>query len=171
MSYMAFGEGPRKCIGQRFALLEAKLALFFLLRSFKLSLAPKTSHPIKYRNKGISLAPENDAVWIIPEARNWIKNRLFYCVVSVFFVGPRKGDHLVLANRLQPCCICLFRHSTAWRMLLHASVMRLFSVLNTPYANALDYQAHYNSIPLDCDGKKIRCIQNSSMTSLLILRF
>ena len=39
-------------------------------------------------------------------------------------------------------------------MLLHASVMRLFSVLNTPYANALDYQAHYNSIPLDCDGKK-----------------
>ena len=86
MSYMAFGEGPRKCIGQRFALLEAKLALFFLLRSFKLSLAPKTSHPIKYRNKGISLAPENDAVWIIPEARNWIKKEAFFIVSSRYFL-------------------------------------------------------------------------------------
>ena len=70
MSYMAFGEGPRRCFGQRFAMLEAKLALFFILRRFKLNLDSKTSHPIKYRNKGISLAPENDAVWIIPQLRN-----------------------------------------------------------------------------------------------------
>ena len=69
MSYLPFGEGPRKCIGWRFANLEAKLALVLLLKKFRLSLGSQTSHPIKYRNKGISLAPENDAIFLLPHRR------------------------------------------------------------------------------------------------------
>ena len=75
MSYLPFGEGPRKCIGWRFANLEAKLALVLLLKNFRLTLGSQTSHPIKYRNKGISLAPENDAIFILPHSRKiWINN-------------------------------------------------------------------------------------------------
>ena len=67
---MAFGEGPRKCIGQRFALMEAKLALVLLLRKFKLNLGvTHAKKDLKFRNKGISLAPENDAIFLVPQKR------------------------------------------------------------------------------------------------------
>ena len=81
MSYLPFGEGPRKCIGWRFANLEAKLALVLLLKKFRLSLGSQTSHPIKYRNKGISLAPENDAIFLLPHRRE-IKVWTYFVVIT-----------------------------------------------------------------------------------------
>ena len=70
MSYLPFGQGPRKCIGWRFANLEAKLALVLLLKNFRIKLGWQTSGPpLKCRNKGISLAPEKDAVFLRVESR------------------------------------------------------------------------------------------------------
>ena len=41
-AYMAFGYGPRNCIGMRFALLEAKMVLIEIVSKFKIVLAPET---------------------------------------------------------------------------------------------------------------------------------
>ena len=41
-AYMPFGCGPRNCIGMRFALLEAKMALIEIVSKFRIVLAPET---------------------------------------------------------------------------------------------------------------------------------
>ncbi|KAK9507334.1 hypothetical protein O3M35_007213 [Rhynocoris fuscipes] len=46
-TYMPFGDGPRMCIGLRFAMVELKLAIAKLLDNFKFSLSPKTKVPFE----------------------------------------------------------------------------------------------------------------------------
>ena len=41
-AYLPFGLGPRNCVGMRFALMEAKMALIEIVRNFKIELAPET---------------------------------------------------------------------------------------------------------------------------------
>ena len=46
-AYMPFGYGPRNCIGMRFALLEAKMALIEIVSKFRMVL----SHDTKVRKE------------------------------------------------------------------------------------------------------------------------
>lgn len=40
-TYLAFGEGPRICLGMRFAVAQVKVALAYAVRNFHIKLSPK----------------------------------------------------------------------------------------------------------------------------------
>ena len=42
LAHMPFGWGPRNCIGLKFALLEAKIALMEILRKYSFAKGPET---------------------------------------------------------------------------------------------------------------------------------
>lgn len=50
-SYIPFGYGPRVCIGSRFALMEAKLLIFNILRKFTIEVCDKTPERLEFSNK------------------------------------------------------------------------------------------------------------------------
>ncbi|XP_012060475.1 PREDICTED: cytochrome P450 6A1-like [Atta cephalotes] len=58
MSYLPFGDGPRNCIGARFAIYQSKLGLTKILRNYKIETCEET--PIPYVNdpKAFILAPK-----------------------------------------------------------------------------------------------------------------
>ncbi|CAF1184514.1 unnamed protein product [Adineta ricciae] len=53
VSFIPFGEGPRNCIGMRFALVEAKLGIAQALRVVEFQSCEKTEIPIKLGNLGL----------------------------------------------------------------------------------------------------------------------
>ncbi|KAK4878165.1 hypothetical protein RN001_010671 [Aquatica leii] len=61
--YMPFGEGPRMCIGLRFAFLQMKIGLSALLKNYKFSINKKTQMPLKINPKPIVLAPM-EPIWL-----------------------------------------------------------------------------------------------------------
>ena len=46
-AFLAFGHGPRSCIGMRFALVEAKMALARIVKEFIILPSNKTQEPLK----------------------------------------------------------------------------------------------------------------------------
>ena len=50
-TYMPFGQGPRNCIGMRFAQLEMKVVLVQLLKDFRIERAPELQVPLHVKPK------------------------------------------------------------------------------------------------------------------------
>ncbi|KAL0883161.1 hypothetical protein ABMA27_016607 [Loxostege sticticalis] len=65
--FLAFGVGPRNCIGLRFAMFSAKLAMVSLLKNFKFSACDKTDDPIKF-DRGAMLLKAAKGLWVRLEA-------------------------------------------------------------------------------------------------------
>nr|CAD7430894.1 unnamed protein product [Timema monikensis] len=68
-TFLAFGAGPRNCIGNRFALMSAKITLAVLLSKFNFKVVEKTSIPLRLSNKLGSLDPKG-GIWLGLELRN-----------------------------------------------------------------------------------------------------
>ncbi|KAL7727133.1 hypothetical protein ACLKA6_016093 [Drosophila palustris] len=58
-TYFPFGVGQRNCIGSRFALLEAKAIIYYLLRDFQIAASKKSTIPMVLSPSGFQLKPEN----------------------------------------------------------------------------------------------------------------
>lgn len=57
------GDGPRKCIGGRFGLLQAKLGIVKLVLNFDVSPGGKTTIPMKFSPTALFLTPIN-GMWL-----------------------------------------------------------------------------------------------------------
>ncbi|CAG9838975.1 unnamed protein product [Diabrotica balteata] len=53
--YFPFGEGPRICIGERFGLMSAKLALIYTLTKFEVEKCESTPDPLEFEPKSLVL--------------------------------------------------------------------------------------------------------------------
>ena len=67
-TYMPFGQGPRNCVGMRFAQLEMKAVLARLLKNFRIERAPELQVPIRLKPR-VLMGPA-DPVYIRLKKRN-----------------------------------------------------------------------------------------------------
>ncbi|XP_072756970.1 uncharacterized protein [Anoplolepis gracilipes] len=59
MHYLPFGDGPRNCIGARFAIFQTKIGLIKILRNYKVETCEKTQIPYVIDPKAFLLAPKD----------------------------------------------------------------------------------------------------------------
>lgn len=67
-SRVAFGTGPRECIGKRLAELELKAVLSKLVRKFEFSVCSETQVPLKIKVPLVNVFPERD-IWLCATKR------------------------------------------------------------------------------------------------------
>uniref|UniRef100_A0A1I8PRR0 Cytochrome P450 n=1 Tax=Stomoxys calcitrans TaxID=35570 RepID=A0A1I8PRR0_STOCA len=68
-TYLPFGLGPRNCIGNRFATLEVKAFLYYLVRDYSLEASPKTCLPMELDTKSMTMKPKT-GFWLQLRPRN-----------------------------------------------------------------------------------------------------
>ncbi|XP_059491240.1 cytochrome P450 9e2-like [Neocloeon triangulifer] len=73
--YTPFGEGPRQCIGNRFAQVQSKLALFTFLRKYTVSKCPETEFPVKIEEKQF-IVTSKSGIFLKIEKRNNLLEKL-----------------------------------------------------------------------------------------------
>ncbi|XP_073830368.1 probable cytochrome P450 28c1 [Musca autumnalis] len=66
--FLGFGDGPRTCLGMRFALFQSKAAITSLIRRFHININPRTQREFKLDPKNF-LALHNGGVWLDFEER------------------------------------------------------------------------------------------------------
>ncbi|XP_021957567.1 cytochrome P450 9e2 [Folsomia candida] len=69
-AFLPFGQGPRNCIGMRFALTEVKLAIAQLVHNFDIEPSKRTPIPMKFENAS-SLKPKG-GMWLALKRRTAI---------------------------------------------------------------------------------------------------
>ncbi|XP_077285887.1 putative cytochrome P450 6a14 [Arctopsyche grandis] len=58
-SFIPFGEGPRMCIGNRFAQMQIRLALFSILRRYEVNIGVKKENTLKVANNSFLVTPKD----------------------------------------------------------------------------------------------------------------
>nr|XP_034178677.1 cytochrome P450 6a2-like isoform X2 [Osmia lignaria]XP_034178678.1 cytochrome P450 6a2-like isoform X2 [Osmia lignaria]XP_034178679.1 cytochrome P450 6a2-like isoform X2 [Osmia lignaria]XP_034178680.1 cytochrome P450 6a2-like isoform X2 [Osmia lignaria]XP_034178681.1 cytochrome P450 6a2-like isoform X2 [Osmia lignaria] len=58
MHYLPFGDGPRNCMGVRFAIYQTKIGLITILRNYKVDVCEKTMIPYEINPASLFLAPK-----------------------------------------------------------------------------------------------------------------
>ena len=58
-SYLSFGEGPRICVGMKFALAQSKAGIAKILSKYNVTLSSKTDQPLKIAKGSFLLVAEN----------------------------------------------------------------------------------------------------------------
>ncbi|XP_058807993.1 cytochrome P450 6k1-like [Phymastichus coffea] len=57
MTYLPFGDGPRNCIGERFAYIQTKLGLAYAIKNFEFQVCDKTPRTFRTRPATVILSP------------------------------------------------------------------------------------------------------------------
>lgn len=63
MTWLPFGNGPRNCIGLRFAMMQTRVGIILLLKHFEFSLGSKTNVPLVINKKAGVFSPQ-DGVYL-----------------------------------------------------------------------------------------------------------
>ncbi|XP_026672903.1 uncharacterized protein LOC108629176 [Ceratina calcarata] len=81
-AYLPFGIGPRNCIGNRFALVEAKVALFHILARCRFEVCSKTTVPMELKKRSVFLTAKNGF---------WLRVSTTSVVISQCLSGSEQG--------------------------------------------------------------------------------